>query len=573
MKDRATDIKYDDIVLLAAEICQTPIAIIDLIDGDRQRPLANIGWDHKWDMTLSQYVLQGKEMVIVPDTLEDPRFTDHPLVTEKPYLRFYAGVPLIEKNGTAIGTLAVMDNTARTLDAKQKKMLTALARQVVILLELNRILEETQTLSQTDKLTRVSNRHYFEKEAKRVISFHQKNHTNFFFLLLDLNDFKAINDQYGHSAGDELLTLFAKRIGAHLKQGDIISRFGGDEFVVILQNVSSHNEAFQIIERLINACNQPYDIEGKKILCSANLGIAVYPQGGTSIHNLYLHADFALYIAKKHDQSAVFYTDEVKKEFEQRSSIEEHIVKAFEREEFYCVYQPIIDTSGPKIYGFETLLRWKMGGRDEISPAVFIPLIEKMGLSEILNLYAVNSALKEIKVLEKAISGPTPIKLSINISPKVADIESHFEKLISLIEAARLNKNKIQVAFEITETDFMKSSLIPNEKLKRHNIALVIDDFGVRYSSMRRLTEHQFDTIKIDGCFVQELDKDNGDSAKLVIRAIKSLGDDLEFEIIAEGAETKAQVDVLQELGCHIIQGFYYYKPVPLEEAIRLLTR
>jgi diguanylate cyclase (GGDEF)-like protein/PAS domain S-box-containing protein len=520
--------------------------------------------------TLFGYTLKNGESVISNDPATDERSGGLP--KGHPALTSYLGVPIFGASG-----LIAMFGLGNKLGGYSKAILNELVPMTNMLSSILDSMHHHDMISdmaKIDSLTGVYNRNFFEQKINATIVSHREKKTLFSLLMLDLNDFKKINDFHGHDTGDKFLYLFCQKMKLILKEADFFSRIGGDEFCVILEDIKESNNAEKVAKRILEACDKKYLIDDKQIFCKPSIGIVTYPIAGESREILMKHVDFALYEAKKKSSGYEVYSALLKEHYLKITKMEEDIREAFEKKEFYCVYQPQMNTLTNKIHGIEVLLRWKHLDKGELSPTLFIPIIEKMKLSKQLNVYVLETCLKEIKSLKP----DSPIIISLNLSPSIEELPDHLIELLTIIKKEKLHPN-ISLEFELTESSFISNSDEFEEKLffamgelKKANIRFAIDDFGVEYSSINRLIEYDFDTIKIDMLFVHKLSGDTPSSASAIIKAILGLSRDLGFDVVAEGAEKKEQIHALNILGCHIIQGFHFFKPLSKDSITKLIN-
>lgn len=486
----------------------------------------------------------------------------------------YLGVPLLGLNGELLGMYGLAN---RKVGYSQQLIheLTSLTGVVSNIIESYQYYTVVENLAKIDSLTRLFNRQFAHLKLSQMIEVHRRNKTGFCLLMLDLNQFKFINDQYGASTGDELLILFSKRVSMLLKNTDFFARVGGDEFLILLESTRHSRQFTELLSCLHQENERPYKIDGKSILCSLTMGVACYPAGGKTKEELLSHVAFALYDAKRKKENICFFSKKSKQFFEQVMKLESDFKQAFVKKEFCMLYQPQVDLKTEEILGLEALIRWKHPTRGLLSPYHFIAYLEDWGLSEKLNEYVLKKVLSDIKILklEKFVN------ISINISPKIIDFKSHIAQLVTIARSKQsmLNINKINLEFEITESSFSseKASALNTALMqaKKVGIQCAMDDFGVEYSSINRLTQYHFDTVKIDKVFTQKLDKRGKKSAIAIINALVQLSEDLKFKLIAEGPETEQQVKALLDMGCVYGQGFYFHKPMLISKAAKIISR
>ena len=445
------------------------------------------------------------------------------------------------------------------------------------IIESNKYHALTDKLAITDSLTGLYNRNYFDLYFSNLLEISAREQRKFGLLMLDLNNFKMINDTHGHLKGDQFLRDFAYILHGCTPKDGMIARVGGDEFFILLPNLESYQKAIKVAEKILAKTNlHNQQINKNMVGCLPNIGIIGYPLSGKNKEQLLRRVDFALYHSKESpSKEVVFFNKELDKKYSKTNSLENAIPEGFNKQQLYCVFQPQINLENEEIYGVEVLIRWHHPTLGEILPYEFIHIIEKTGKAEQLNKYVVNEAINKIS----AIKINKPLKISINISPKVQNFSLHIKDIFNIIKSRVKNKN-ITFCLEMTETDFINdNSQYMNhindslQFLKVHNIDFAIDDFGVEHSSIQRLISYNFSTIKIDQVFTQKLDAKDNKSAIAVIKAIMGLSQDLGFKVIAEGAESAQQIQMLKQLGCLIVQGYYYYRPLQFNNFATIMQR
>ncbi|NCT56496.1 MAG: EAL domain-containing protein [Legionella sp.] len=432
-----------------------------------------------------------------------------------------------------------------------------------------------KSMIKKDSLTRLFNRQFIQQKLSEVIEKHRRNKTCFYLLALDLNQFKFINHQYGTRVGDELLVSFSKRVSSFLEPTDFFARIGGDEFLILLGATSNSRQFTNLVSCLEGVGKKTYELQGKEIVCNLTMGVVCYPSGGKTKEDLLSHVAFALYDAKRKKEPICFFSKKSKQYFEQVMKLESEVKHALTKKEFCMLYQPQVDMMTGHVVGVEALIRWNHPTRGLLSPDEFISYLEDWNLSEQLNTYVINKVLEDISLLNPE----NPLKVTINVSPKVVDFKQHVAHLVSLVQSkdANLHDRNLQLEFEITESSFsMQNASDLNMALlqaKKEGIQCAMDDFGTEFSSINRLTQYQFDTVKIDKVFTQLLDKRSKKSAIAIIHALIQLSKDLKFTLIAEGPETEAQVNALIDIGCVYGQGYYFYKPMLITNVRQLIKR
>ncbi|MDA0910421.1 MAG: EAL domain-containing protein [Proteobacteria bacterium] len=428
-----------------------------------------------------------------------------------------------------------------------------------------------EKLAMTDSLTELYNRRAFLNIVKKLLPVTRHHH---YILMIDIRRFSRINDTYSHDTGDKLLIAFSRRLIEVLPKKSIIARTGGNEFsVLIILPVAEDIQVFG--KHLQEQMQQNYRVDYKVLNITTTLGIALFTPQLHYTLNL-RRADLALFYAKSHKQECATYNETIDNFFHTAQTLENYMYEALAQKSFNFNFQPLVDGRNGTIIGCESLMRLNHPELGNIRPDIFIPIVERMGLADKLNHYVVNEVLCYFCLLD--LTPARSFKLSLNISPVVYDFPAHMQSLIEQIKQHPIPK-WLNIEFEITESQLMQhlegNSLNMSQmfaQLKMHNIGLSMDDFGTQYSSLNRFINYSFNTIKIDKSFTQRLDQPHNQPVIGAVKAIVLLANELNINLIAEGAETKAQADKLIELGCECIQGYYFYRPMPIKELIQNLT-
>ena len=419
---------------------------------------------------------------------------------------------------------------------------------------------ELNDLAMHDNLTALSNRRQFEAELNRVLCYSLKNNGKFAVLFIDIDNFKSVNDTYGHTSGDELLKIVAERISSNIRVEDFAARIGGDEFGVILNNIQNDDDVGIIAEKIRTVIREPLKIDKNILHMSISVGIANYPLTGANTADLMRNADIAMYKAKdKGKNNIYFFTKSLQTEYNKRLEIENALRKAVENDELYLVYQPVFDLESNKPIGLETLVRWKHPELGDISPGRFIPIAENTGLIISIGNWIIDHALMDIEKWYDA--GYTDIYYTVNLSPKQLQQGDIYQRVESII--SKYNFNSDYLILELTETAVMHyregvKNLL--HKFKHLGINVLLDDFGTGYSSLMKLRELPIYALKIDTSFIRDMETEPKD--KMIVKAILSIAKNLGFKTIAEGIETKGQLDLLKSMGCSLGQGFYLKRPM-----------
>ncbi len=427
--------------------------------------------------------------------------------------------------------------------------------------------QSLQYLAYHDELTGLPNRALLINRINHSIEIAYRNKQKLGIIFLDLDRFKAINDSLGHNIGDKLIQEVSKRLLQTLRKEDTISRNGGDEFVVVIQRMSSTDEAILVGQKLIESMTNIFEIDSHKIHIGASIGISIYPNDGESALALLKNADTAMFSAKKSGGNRLqFYDESMSNRLRERLVIENELHSALDRNEFYMVYQPQVNCITGQTIGFEALLRWNSEALGLIGPHQFIPLLEETGL-----IYSVGEwVIKEvITFIHKGYAGDTHIAMNLS-ALQFGDIS-----LVELInnEIMRTGINPSKIEFEITESLFINDFETTERfliELHKIGCSIALDDFGTGYTSMSYLTRLPIDSIKVDQYFIRNIDTNAG--LENIVKAIINMSRSLGMSNVFEGVETEAELDIIKKLGGKIIQGYLFSKPLDAEGVIEWLS-
>ncbi|MGK7958360.1 MAG: EAL domain-containing protein [Crocosphaera sp.] len=423
-----------------------------------------------------------------------------------------------------------------------------------------------------DKLTGLPNRKLFieelENSLKRV---HEDNNFCFTVLILDLDQFKLINNSYGHLMGDTLLISMGERLKEYLHPQDILARLGGDEFGIILNHLGNLEHTLEIVDLIKKSFALPFRLNGYEVYSSASIGITISDIKYQKVGDILRDADAALNQAKIKDKASyTIFRQEMYLAAVNRLELDNDLRRAIDRQEFELKYQPIVELNNQKILGFEALLRWKHPEKGWIAPAKFIPVAEETGLIIPLSNWILNQGCQQICEWQKLSENSQELVISINLSIKQFSQNNLVEEIITTLENLEMNKKHLKL--EITESCIVKNteevcSILT--QLKSLGINLSMDDFGTGYSSLSYLHRFPFDTLKIDRSFIKDMSQ-SSDKLRLT-QTIIHLANDLGMEVIAEGIETRKQLEQLKQLGCPYGQGYYFAKPLTSQEVEKVI--
>ncbi len=441
--------------------------------------------------------------------------------------------------------------------------------------------EQVRFLAYFDSLTGLPNRFFFRELLEKALSHAQHHKRILAILFLDIDNFKRINDTLGHDIGDELLQAITVRLLKTVRSSDCISRgnentvintlsrLGGDEFIVLLNEISDAQDASKVALRILNDISESYILRGHKVIITSSIGISLFPFDGEDAQSLLKHADLSMYHAKEMGKNNYqFYTESMKTTAFERLTLEGELNKALENDEFSVYYQPTLDVQSGKIIGAEALVRWKHPEKALISPSGFIPLAEETGQIISIDEWVLRTSCAQNKAWQR--SGFSPMVIAVNLST------THFEsrKLTKLVTKALKDADldPQYLELEITESKIMKNpvtSIIVLNELKAMGVRIAIDDFGTGHSSLNYLRQIPLDYVKIDRSFVMNITTSPQDTA--IIKSIITLAHSLNFKVIAEGVETAQQLAFLREHECDEMQGYFFSKPLPPDAFTNLL--
>ena len=424
-----------------------------------------------------------------------------------------------------------------------------------------------------DALTGLPNRTWLMEQLQNAIGLMKQRH-NFKYAVLsvDIDRFKVVNDSLGHLVGDELLKNVAGRLQACLSYGDKIARFGGDEFIAVLEDIGSVEEAIAVAECMLQSMKLSFQLNGYEVFAGVSIGIAVSTVEYQSPIEVLRDAGIAMSQAKQAGKGRyAVLTSESKARAIARLQLENDLRQAMERQEFFLEYQPIYCLSTGELQGFEALVRWHHPSRGRVSPVDFIPTAEEIGLIDQLGFWVLQEATRQLRSWQQQFPRQPALVMNVNLSVKQLK-QAKLLKQIESVFAAEVGLVGTSLKLEITESWFLEISaeeIDILQKIREKGIGLCIDDFGTGYSSLSRLHLFPVDTIKVDLSFVKRLGK--GVAETEIVQTIVSLAHSLGLDLVAEGIETTEQLQKLQELGYEFGQGFVFSQPLNSQMATRLL--
>jgi len=426
--------------------------------------------------------------------------------------------------------------------------------------------ERIKYLSGNDLLTGLCNRREFHEKLKKEIARAKRSGEKFALLFLDLDGFKKINDSLGHEAGDVLLKKLSDFFRVSLRPSDVLGRYGGDEFVLLLPNINDKYKVSSRADELIKIASQEFQYESHLMRVSVSIGIALYPEHAEDDTKLLSCADTAMYLAKEEGKNCFrFYTQELNDKLKRELLLDKHLRDALQNDEFELYFQPVVDLQAMKVVGAESLIRWQKNKTlGFVSPEEFIGITESNGLIYDIGLWVLEETLK-------LLDEHPHLYMAINASSLQFMNNLLYDKLKENIESGRLDPAHLEI--EITERlllDNIESSENRLEDISNLGFSLSIDDFGTGYSSLSYLKSCPVSTVKIDKAFVSTI-PDHSNEA--LCKAIIAMAEALDLKVVAEGIETVEQKDFLRDAGCDFSQGYYFSKPLPKEDFLKFVAK
>jgi diguanylate cyclase (GGDEF)-like protein len=433
--------------------------------------------------------------------------------------------------------------------------------------ERTRLEDKIQFQATHDPLTQLPNRDaLFSFIRNEIIKAGSAN--QFAVLFFDLDRFKLINDSFSHAIGDELLKNIASRVKENLRESDFLARLGGDEFVIVISDFKSLESLHSIKNKLFNTFKENFELSGHQIIVTPSIGLSIYPDNGTDADELIRNADMAMYHAKELGGGQIqFYTPQLNQENLKQLEMETDLHRAIENNEFFLCYQPQFDLKDNKLISVEALIRWRHPEKGIILPIEFIPLAEEVGLISSMTQWIIREACRQNKMWQTA--GLSCIRVAVNLTTREFQQPDLVNMIQTILTETQLEPKYLEI--ELTENIIVNGAeaIKKIQQLKDIGINLAIDDFGTGYSSLNYLRELPLDRLKIDQSFIKNIDVNRGD--EVIIQAIITMAKNLNLEILAEGVETKNQVDFLKSKQCGEVQGYYFSKPLEATELEKIL--
>jgi len=423
--------------------------------------------------------------------------------------------------------------------------------------------QRVKLLAERDMLTKLANRYLFDETFKIAVNNNVRYHSTLALLVFDLDNFKLINDTYGHSMGDQLLKRVCRRVMSTLRGSELFARLGGDEFALLLTNLGSVYDAARVAERICTCMKLPFDMDGHELSTSVSIGISVSTGNDYTAEELLKYADIAMYRSKRSGRGKIsFFEQGMQEQTQRRLLLENGLIQSLANGDFRLAYQPLLDAQDGSTFGFEALLRWSFNG-EQIAPIEFIAIAEEAHLMVDLGRWVIAEGIAQLASWNQ--NRTQPFHLAINISAvQLGDVS-----LVDFIrrECAHHQVSPKLLEFEITETALIDNVVSRSQLLNDiHTLGcrLALDDFGTGYSSIAHLQNFPLDTVKLDKTLMT--DARGGEKSRALITGLTQMIKALNLELVAEGVETRAQADLCRALGVNRLQGFYFSFPLSSED-------
>jgi diguanylate cyclase (GGDEF)-like protein/PAS domain S-box-containing protein len=503
----------------------------------------------------------------IPDVSREESF-ERAQLAAKAGLHGAFAFPILAGNVT-LAVLEFFSSEIRSPDPSLLQMVRVIGSQIGQFMARKQAEENLLYVATHDTLTGLPNRYMFNQRFAHALQNAQRYRKTMALLFLDLDRFKFINDTLGHPFGDRLLQEVAGRLRLCLRESDTIARFGGDEFVALIEDFAAPGDVVSVAQKVLHALRWPFMLEGETSHITASVGISLYPNDGADLASLLKNADIATYRAKEQGKNNyLFYSEEMNDHLSERIAKETRLQGALERNEFILHYEPMVEIHSGRITGMEALIRWQHPELGLIPPVEFIGHAEHSGLIVPIGAWVLRTACAHNQTFQGRVQ--TPLTVSVNLSARQFEDKHLLREIERALSESALKPNCLEL--ELTESMVMRdiqSSKKILDGIKSMGIRLAIDDFGTGYSSLVSIKRFPFDSIKIDRSFIKDIPQDPDDVA--ITQAIIAMAHSLRLKVIAEGVETKEQLDFLTEHGCHEFQGYFFRRPQPAEDFSKLL--
>ncbi|RFC33985.1 MAG: diguanylate cyclase (GGDEF) domain-containing protein [Candidatus Nitrotoga sp. LAW] len=521
-------------------------------------------------LLLIAQAIQKKTPIVCNNFDADPKLTHWHIEALQRGYRSMGIFPLIGDD-QLVGIFTLYASEPNFFDMEEIKLLTELTANISYALEYLKKEEKLNYLAYHDVLTGLPSRTLLHDRLVQALTNSHRHKDKLGVLFIDLDNFKNVNDSLGHHVGDMLLKQVAAMFSACMREGDTVARLGGDEFVVILDSITSENDAWMVSQKILKFMTEPLTIEGHELLVTCSIGIALYPKDGEDAKALLQSADGALYLAKsKGRNNAQFCTSEMNAKALERLTLENSLRQAINRQEFLLHYQPRVNMVSGEITGMEALIRWQHPTQGLLYPTKFIPVAEESDLIVPLGEWVLRTACKQNKAWQLA--GLKPVCIAVNLSARQFKQQDLAEIITRILKETELDPCYLEL--ELTESMVMQhveTAIVTLTQIKAIGVKVSIDDFGIGYSSLNYLKHFPISFLKIDQSFVRDITTNRDDA--IIAKIIISMAHDLGLRVIAEGVETEEQKSFLHLHCCDEMQGYFFSTPIPAEELEILLKK
>lgn len=513
-----------------------------------------------------------REPVIVADILQDPLWEDYRELAAPYGYRSCWSTPILSHQGVVLGVFAMYSMSVREPTDVETRLIEFTTHIAGIAIERKRAEDQIHFMANHDALTGLPNRALLEDRLSQAVLYAQRYNRWVTVVVIDLDNFKLVNDTFGHNDGDELLKTVASRLVGCVKATDTVVRLGGDEFVIVLFDQPTNVDVIsEILQTITDAIAKPVPVAEHRLRITASIGIASYPKDGADPDTLLANADAAMYRAKEFGRDNFqFYAPEFNSRAHEKFLLQEELRNALTRSEFALHYQPQVDVRSGQIFAVEALIRWNHPTRGLVSPLTFIPSAEETGLIVPIGDWILHEACRQNKAWQRA--GLPPVTVCVNVSARQFREKNLIDRVVDALKESGLEARYLEM--EVTESLIMQDfelAVATMNGLQELGVQISIDDFGTGYSSLSALKTFPVQRLKIDKSFVDDLATDENDQA--VTSAVISLGQKLNLRVLAEGVETEDQVAFLRQNNCNEMQGNYFSKPLSAEDIGELIAR
>ncbi len=572
--DTSAEERFDRYTELAADLFEVPIALVSLVDEHRQWFKAARGVEQREterSISLCGHVVAADEPLVIPDALRDPRFAGNPLVDGEPRIRFYAGIPLHGPTGAPVGSFCIIDHEPRQLTERQLGLLRQLAGLVESELQqqykIEQLRRDIERNAYYDPLTSLPNRRLLTDRLEYALQLAGERQQRVVVALLDINSFGTFNRVYGRETGDELLRAIASRLSREFPPPYVVGRWRDDHFM--LMEFGDNEADAPLGERILRCLATPFQVGERSLSVSAKVGVSVYPDDAQDAHDLIQHAIVAMRAKRLlADSTLTLYTPSLEIGRTRRYNLLRRLRRAVSDDQLAVAFQPEMGVRSGRLVGAEALLRWTDPELGPVSAAEAAELAEQTSTIHALGERVLRTACREAARWRR--SDGTRLELAVNLTAAQLHRPDLVNLVIDVLNEASLAGE--QLVLEVTERSVVEDvdTVVDRmQALRPLGVRFAIDDFGTGYSSFAYLAQLPVSRLKIDRSFVTAIN-DGAEAAK-VVAGIVELAHGLRLDVVAEGVENAGQLALLQEIGCDLIQGYYYSPPLAPDEFLRFM--